>query len=117
MRKTKHPLSRAEIYGIVKRFVKPEAYVSRRDIPLFYKVFEQYPDAPFWRAHDLGFELNCIAWFLSDEGKAHLTTAIALYHLDMTPPAAPELAAEKTGADAARPEGAHTARTVSDLLR
>lgn len=113
MRKVKHPLSRAEVLGIVKRFMKPDAYVSRRDIPLFYKVFTLYPDAPFWRAHQLPFSLNCIAWFLSADGRAHLDTAVALFHLEMPMSDIPVLLDEKTGDDMAAPR---ISRTVSDLF-
>lgn len=114
MAKPKHPLSRNQIIGLCKRFVKPEAYVFSRDVPLFYKVFEKYPDAPFWLAHELPFSLNCIAWFLSEDGAAHLTTAIALFHLDI--PAEPQYHMNETKVG----EDAQTARpktTVADLFR
>lgn len=114
MPKPRHPLSRAEITTIVKRFMKPDAYQARRDIMLFYKVFESFPDAAFWRVYDLEFRLNCCAWFLSDDGKAHIKSALALFHLDI--PSHPEyhMSDAKVGEDATnrRPTS-----TVADLLR
>ncbi len=112
-RKPRHPLSRSEVTTIVKRMVKPDAYQARRDIMLFYKVFAEFPDAAFWRVHELGFELNCIAWFLSDDGRAHIKQALSLYHLDMPPHPVYDMAEAKVGEDmpASRPK-----RTMADLL-
>ncbi len=93
-RKPKHPLSRAEVTAIVQRLMKPDEYQARRDIMLFYKVFEQWPDAPFWKAYELGFELNCVAWLLGEDGRTHIAAALALYHLDM--PAHPVYHMEET---------------------
>lgn len=93
--------------------MKPEEYQARRDIMLFYKVFAEFPDAPFWRVYELGFELNCVAWLLGDDGRAHIKAAIALYHLDMPPHPVYDMLDTKTGDDmpTSRP-----VRTMSDLL-
>ncbi len=112
-RKPKHPLSRVEVTAIVQRLMKPDEYQARRDIMLFYKVFNEFPDAPFWRVYDLGFQLNCVAWLLGEDGRAHVAAALALFHLDM--PAHPVYHMEETkvGDDAPirRPN-----RTLADLL-
>lgn len=114
MSKARHPLSRSEITTIVKRFVKPDEYQARRDIMLFYKVFAEFPDAAFWRVHDIGFQLNCVAWLLSEDGKAHIRSALAVYHLDIEPQPSYHMEETKVGADApiSRP-----ARSVADLFK
>lgn len=113
-RKPRHPLSRVEVTAIVKRLMKAESYRARRDILLFYKVFAEFPDAPFWRVYDLGFELNCVAWLLGEEGRAHIVSALALYHLDMPPHPVYDMQETKVGEDAAvsRPK-----RTMADLFK
>lgn len=114
MSKPRHPLSRAEVTQIVKRFVKPDEYQARRDIMLFYKVFAEFPDAAFWRVHDIGFQLNCIAWLLSEDGKAHIRSALAIYHLDIEPEPEYHMEETKVGADA---RIRRTVRSVSDLFK
>lgn len=114
MGKPRHPLKRTEVFEIVKRLVKEDQYVGTRDIPLFYKVFEEFPDAPFWRVYQLEFQLNCIAWFLSPEGRDRLTTDIAVFHLDIEPQPTYDMETSKVGEDApiARPK-----TTVASLFK
>lgn len=114
MSKPRHPLSRAEITQIVKRLVKPDEYQARRDIMLFYKVFALFPDAAFWRVYELPFQLNCVAWLLSEDGKAHTKTAISVFHLDIDPQPSYHMETTKVGEDApvSRPK-----TTMASLLR
>lgn len=113
MAKPRHPLSRAEITTIVKRMVKPDEYQARRDIMLFYKVFAIFPDAAFWRAYEMPFQLNCVAWLLSEEGQDHIKTAISIYHLDIEPQPEYHMTEDKVGDDA---PVRRAVRSVADLF-
>lgn len=102
--------------GLVKRFVDPAFYEgnARTNIILLYKVIDLFPDAVFWRSYQLGFMLKSIAWFLSADGRAKLTTDIALFHLDLSSKTEYDIKNEKTGDDVVvpRPKG-----TVADLFK
>lgn len=81
--KRKSPFPRVEAINLVKRLVKPDSYQPKVDMVLFYKIFAENPDIEFWRVYDLGFQLNSMAWFLTEEGKEKLKIDMALFHLDI----------------------------------
>ncbi len=112
--KTKHPFGKRQVIGLVKRFVKEDAYEPIRDTVAFYKIYAEFPDEAFWRAYDLGFQLNSMFWFLSDEGRAKLKTDIALFHLDLSPAAPYQMEDAKVGEDV---QIVKKKTTMADLLR
>lgn len=40
-----------------------------KEIKLAKKLFNSCPDVRFWNQVELGFELNSLAWLISEEGK------------------------------------------------
>ncbi len=112
--KKKHAFGKRQVIGLVKRFVKEEAYEPVRDTVAFYKIYAEFPDEAFWRAYDLGFTLNSMFWFLSDEGRQKLKTDIALFHLDLSPAAQYQMEDAKVGEDAPI---VRKKTTMADLLR
>lgn len=94
----KCPLSRPEVLGITKRLIEDGSYQMRRDIPLFYRVFAQYPDAAFWRAYQPTFHPDSMVYYLSAHGQDTIKTAISLFHLDI-PTQEPYDLGAKTGDD------------------
>lgn len=100
--------------GLVKRFLKEEAYIPARDIPLFYKVYDLFPDQKFWQGYTMEFQLNSIAYFLSEDGKNKLKSDIALFNLDMPVQLEYNLKQDKVGEDViiSKPK-----RTMADLLK
>lgn len=109
----RHPLSRPEVVGLCRRFVKEGSYQPKVDPILFYKAFALFPDRAFWLAYELGFQLNSIAWFLSAEGQEKLAQDLAVFRLDLSAPTSPTLETAKVGTDSpiSRPK-----RTVADLF-
>lgn len=114
MSKSKCPLKRAEIQGIVKRFLKEGAYVAARDIPAFYNTYALFPDKEFWLTYQLDFQLNAINWFLTQDGQEKLKTDLALFRLDIKPNTEYHLEPTKTGEDikVIRPK-----TTLADILK
>jgi len=65
---------------LVEKFVKEKGkYLAKKDwgleVKTGKKLYEIYPDEQFWLNLVLPFKLNSLAWFLSDEGKKHLSTS------------------------------------------
>jgi hypothetical protein len=98
MSKPKCPLSRPEVTGIAKRLVTD--FAARRDIPLFYKVFGQFPDRPFWLVYNPDFKPDSMVYYLSDHGRAAIQTAVNVFHLDIQPDQTYHLETDKIGSDA-----------------
>ena len=112
--KKKCPLGKREIAGLIKRFIKEGAYNATADTIAFYKVWALFPDEKFWRNYELGFQLNSIFWFLSEDGKAKLTVDLALFNLDIPPETKYDMKEDKVGDDIVtrKPK-----TTMADLLR
>lgn len=113
-KKSASPFKKREVIGLVKRFVKEDSYEPVRDTVAFYKIYAEFPDEAFWRAYDLGFTLQSMFWFLSEDGRAKLKTDIALFHLDMTPQTEYHMEDQKVGEDA---PVVRRKTTMADLLR
>lgn len=56
---------------------------------MFYGLWKAYPSLPFWQLHELGFPLNTMTWFLTEQGQSHLASTWVTFHYD---PPAPEAA-------------------------
>lgn len=79
--------SRAKCCAAIGRYLKPDQTPNWRvEIPLFYRLWEQYPDIDFWLKHELPFHLNSLAWFLTEQGQAQLRDDWTLFHYVMPEP-------------------------------
>jgi len=112
--KKKCPFGKREITGLIKRFVKEGAYSATADTIAFYKIWALFPDEKFWRNYELGFQLNSLFWFLSEDGKAKLTTDIALFNLDVPPETKYDMSETKIGEDIIVRK---TNKTTADLFK
>ncbi len=63
--------------------VKPElmrvAGAWPREMKVFQKLCERYPDGEFWSGFSTGFLVNSLAFFLTDKGATMLGDAYRLY--------------------------------------
>lgn len=112
--KPKPLLSRNEVIGLCKRFLKEGAYDPRRDPMVLYQLLKQYPNRDFWLNYTLGFSLNALFWFKGADGQAQLARDWATFSLDM--PAQPEYKLEdaKVGEDVVIDK---KPKTVAELLK
>ena len=92
---------------IITKFTKEDKITWPRDISVAKKLLNLYPDIKFWENSDIiSFNLNCIAWFLTDEGKETLKQKYEEYlkdkkleNLDFPPQTIYNLENEKIGED------------------
>lgn len=94
------PPPRAQVSLIIKRYLKPEATekgVPRSELVQFYRLWRQYPSAPFWERHELGFKLNSLYWFSTPEGAETLARDYLVFHFEFAPP--PEAAPVEVSPD------------------
>ncbi len=79
------PPPRAQVEAIVRRYLKPDQTPNwRQEMPLAYGLLKAYPSVTFWTRHELPFQLNSLAWFLTEQGKATLASDWTVFH--WTPP-------------------------------
>jgi hypothetical protein len=107
-------LSRSEVVGLCKRFLKDGLYNPSRDPMIMYKVIKGYPNRAFWLNMDLTFRLNSLFWLLGKDGQERLAADWATFWLDI--PAQPEYTLEqaKVGEDIVVDK---KPKTVADLLK
>lgn len=112
--KPKALLSRPEVVGLCKRFLKEGAYDPMRDPIALYTLLKQFPNRDFWLAYTLPFRLNAMYWFKGKDGQDQLKRDWDVFQLDI--PAQPAYALEtaKVGEDVVVDK---KPRTVADLLR
>lgn len=112
--KPKPLLTRPEVVGLCKRFLKPDAYDAKMSPIVLYRLLKQYPSAPFWLARELDWQPDNMFYFLSAHGQAWLKDQWDLFHLDMPAQTAYTLESTKVGEDVvieSKP------RTVAELLK
>ena len=91
--KKKH-VARAQCSRINKRefvlkFVKDStAIVWPKEMKMVNTLFKIAPNDDFWRSLDLGFKLNSLCWFLSDDGRKFLNKEMKRFNFE---PAKPEI--------------------------
>lgn len=117
--KVKPVLTRNEVIGLCKRFLKPDAgrevYYNPAESPMtMYRLVKQYPDRAFWLAYQLGFELRSLFWLLGKDGQAKLKQDYEVFHLKMAPIEKPMMEETKQGEDVVI---VNKPKTVADLLR
>ncbi len=110
--KVKPLLSRPEVVGLCKRFLKEGAY-KMIDSMTLYGLLKQYPSRDFWLAYTLSFKLNSLFWFKGQDGQAQLARDWATFNLKMTPPPEYKLEDTKVGEDVAV---VRKPRTIAELL-
>lgn len=113
--KVKPLLSRPEVIGLCKRWLKPGSYDPRRDTIVLYQLLKRYPNRDFWMAYVLDWQPESLYYFMSAHGKARLENDWAVFSLDM--PAQPTYALETAKIEAPPATIDRKPRTVADLLR
>lgn len=58
---------------LVSKFVLKDQLNWPKEIRIAKKLLKEYPDFNTWTQLKLDFKLNSLAFFLTDEGKVHLT--------------------------------------------
>ncbi len=116
-RPAKALFGRNETAAIAKRFLKPNAYVPARDIPVFYKLFKQYPDRTFWEKYDLGFQLNAAFYLVGADGQAKLKSDYAIFLLDLPAPTQHTLEQDKVGEDLVTNTNHKKPKNLADFLK
>ncbi len=116
------PPPRAQVEAIIRRYLKPDQTPNwRAEFPLTYGLLKAYPSVTFWTHHELPFQLNSMAWFLTEQGKATLASDWLVFHY--VPTEAAQVEAD-TALDSA-PQPAYTVpytppvarpRTVAEFL-
>ena len=112
--KPKPLLTRPEVIGLSKRFLKDGAYDGARDLMVMYRLLKAYPNRDFWLNRELPFKLNALFWFLGKDGKDWLQSEWDLFNLNLAPPLIPTLESTKVGEDVkidTKP------RTIAELLK
>lgn len=112
--KAKPLLSRNEVIGLCKRWLKADKYNPILDPMIVYGLIKQLPNRDFWMAYTLPFSLNSTLWFKGKDGQAQLARDWATFNLDMPAQEEYKLETAKVGLDVVidkRP------RTVADLLK
>lgn len=83
MNKPKYGKEKREI---IKRLVKQprvdDKYFWPREMKILNKLWEKYPDPKFWETFVLTFQLNSLAWLLTEDGQAQLYKQKAHFDLD-----------------------------------
>lgn len=83
---TKPPTFHKEKKELVGRMVKPENFTGKsiwpRELGIAKKLFVKYPEPKFWAGFDLGFQLNSLAWLLSEDGDREVNRQYQMYLLD-----------------------------------
>lgn len=73
----------------VLKFVKDStAIVWPKEMKMINTLFKIAPNDDFWRSLDLGFKLNSLCWFLSDDGRKFLNKEMKRFNFE---PAKPEI--------------------------
>ena len=76
----------------VLKFVKESAaIVWPKEMKMINTLFKIAPDDDFWRSLDLGFKLNSLCWFLSDDGRKFLNKEYKKFKFEPTKPESYEL--------------------------
>ncbi len=115
--KDKPVLGRNAVATVVKRLLKDNVYVPARDIPIFYKILKQYPNARFWENYDLGFKLNFITWLLGQDGQAKLKSDFAIFNLDIAPEPSYAMEDSKVGEDLVTETNYKKPKNLADFLK
>lgn len=81
---THGPIEHHHSVSIVKYLLKPELAASwkevHKNVGILRTISAPYNDRAFWLSLNLGFKLNCLAWFKSPDGKVALQKQWDLYH-------------------------------------
>jgi hypothetical protein len=77
-------------------------------------MWAKWPDANFWRVHQLGFQLNHVMWLIGKDGQEHLARDWSIFHLQLPKIEEVKLEAEKVGEDVVIER---KPRTMAELLR
>ena len=89
--------------ALVQKFVKKEKRVWPRDMKVASTLIKRYPDPDFWRTVELGYDLNSLAFLLSERGDAALKEGLRLFRKRLTlprdKPESVSVSGEKTGQD------------------
>ncbi len=115
--KDKPALGRNSVATVVKKLLKEGVYVPARDIPIFYKILKQYPNARFWENYDLGFKLNYITWLLGADGQAKLKSDFAIFNLDIPASVPYTLEDSKVGEDLVTETNYKKPKNLADFLK
>jgi len=112
--KPKPLLSRDEVVGLCKRWLKPGSYKASLDPLILYQLIKIYPNHDFWTHYTLPFALNSVLWFKTADGQAQLARDWATFNLDMPTQSEYALETTKVGEDVMIDK---KPRTVADLLK
>lgn len=111
----KCPFSRAEMCGLVKRYLKdPKTFDAKKDLFVMYRMWAKWPSENFWRVHRLDFRLNHVMWLIGKDGQEHLARDWSIFHLQLPKIEEVKLEAEKVGEDVVIER---KPRTMAELLR
>lgn len=73
--------------------------VIKREMAIAKKLYKYDPNEKFWTNLHLSFKLNSLAWFMSEEGKAHLVKYKKIIKLNITHQKSYQLQDKKVGED------------------
>jgi hypothetical protein len=112
--KVKPLLTRPEVIGLCKRWMKPGAYDPMRDMIVLYGLIKKYPSRAFWLAYTLDWQPDSLYYFVGANGRAKLESDWQVFNLDI--PAQPAYALEtaKVGEDVVINK---KPRTIAELLK
>ena len=90
---------------LITKFLKEPKYIwgnkglIKREMAVAKKLFLKIKDEKFWTQAYLPFELNSLAWFLSEDGVAFLNLEAKRLKLRLNKPIQYEIQEDKTGED------------------
>lgn len=100
---TVKPPPRAQVVQIIDRFLKPEVkWPAPREMPVFYRLWKQFPDVDFWTHWDLPFKLNSMLWFGTADGREALVNGYAVYRFTFPADAAQDASTASIPIDTSR---------------
>lgn len=112
--KPKPLLTRPEVVGLCKRWLKPGMYQPLRDPIVLYQLIKKYPNRDFWLAYTLDWQPDSLYYFMSAHGKAKLQSDWEVFQLDIPTQPAYALETAKVGEDVVIDK---KPQTVADLLK
>lgn len=112
--KVKPLLTRPEVVGLCKRWLKKDAYDPKRDPIVLYQLLKKYPNRDFWLAYTLDWQPDNLYYFMSAHGKARLQGDWDVFQLDIPTQTEYTLETAKVGSDVVIDK---KPRTIAELLK
>lgn len=78
------PCSNLNKKTFIKKFIKDTANIIwPKEMKMIKRLFEIFPNENFWDTLELGFQLNSLCWFLSDDGRKFLNREYKKFNLNL----------------------------------